>query len=73
MQTKQRKKGTRTPSTVGGLTNGTPDSGALMAGGIAEVGGIALAMFGSVQPTLEYSNYVESCLKEKGYEPEGWH
>jgi len=57
---------------VGGATSGTSGIAALIGASVLGVGG---ALFGAVSPLEPSSNYqdqVDNCLKEKGYEPKGW-
>ena len=46
--------------------------GAAAGGAVGTVLGLLAGTYKPVQPGQEYAAFVERCLKEKGYETEGW-
>jgi hypothetical protein len=75
-------KGTATGAAIGGATGAVGGAIGGSAGRGAAVGaatgatagflGSIFGVFGSDGPSPTYRNYVERCLRERGYEPIGW-
>lgn len=60
---------------VGGAISGSPGTGAMIGAATGAVWGFLMGLFrasGSSQPTQTYTNFVNRCLQEKGYEVTGW-
>ncbi len=59
---------------VGGAISGSPGLGAAIGAASGAVWGLLMGLFsaGSSQPSQAYTNYVNRCLQEKGYEVTGW-
>ena len=59
---------------VGGAIPGSPGMGAAIGAASGAVWGLLMGLFsaGSSQPNQAYTNYVNRCLQEKGYEVTGW-
>lgn len=59
---------------VGGAISGSPGLGAAIGAASGAVWGLLMGLFnaGSSQPNQAYTNYVNRCLQEKGYEVTGW-
>jgi hypothetical protein len=59
---------------VGGAISGSPGLGAAIGAASGAVWGLLMGLFnaGSSQPSQAYTNYVDRCLQEKGYEVTGW-
>jgi hypothetical protein len=58
---------------AGGAVGGAISGGA----GIGAVSGAVIGFLGAIirrrsTPTATYTNFVDRCLREKGYEPTGW-
>jgi hypothetical protein len=58
---------------VGGAIAGGPGIGAA----IGAASGAVIGLLGSIfsrpsEPSAAYTNFVDRCLREKGYEPTGW-
>ncbi|WP_027368646.1 glycine zipper family protein [Desulfocurvibacter africanus] len=56
---------------AGGAIFGSPGRGAAAGAAAGAVGGLFSGMFDR-GPDPVYRNYVDRCLREKGYEPMGW-
>jgi Glycine-zipper domain len=59
---------------VGGAISGAAGQGSLIGAATGAVWGLLMGLFnaGSSQPSQAYTNYVNRCLQEKGYEVVGW-
>jgi len=60
---------------VGGAISGSPGAGAMIGAATGAVWGFLMGLFrasGSSQPNQAYTNFVNRCLQEKGYEVTGW-
>lgn len=59
---------------VGGAISGAAGQGSLIGAASGAVWGLLMGLFsaGSSQPSQAYTNYVNRCLQEKGYEVVGW-
>ena len=59
---------------VGGAISGGAGLGSLIGAASGAVWGLLLGLFGrgSSQPSQAYTNYVNRCLQDKGYEVAGW-
>jgi Glycine-zipper domain len=59
---------------VGGAISGSPGMGTAIGAASGAVWGLLMGLFnaGSSQPNQAYTNYVNRCLQEKGYEVTGW-
>jgi hypothetical protein len=57
---------------VGGAVVGRPGTGAAIGAAAGATGGLLRGLFGSRGPSRAHMNFVDRCLKEKGYEPVGW-
>lgn len=59
---------------VGGAIAGAAGQGSLIGAASGAVWGLLMGLFnaGSSQPNQAYTNFVNRCLQEKGYEVTGW-
>ena len=59
---------------VGGAISGSPGLGAAIGAASGAVWGLLMGLFSasSSQPSQAYTNYVNRCLQDKGYEVTGW-
>ena len=59
---------------VGGAIIGSPGLGAAIGAAVGATQGFLVGLFrsGSSDPSPAYQNFVNRCLKERGYEPMGW-
>jgi outer membrane lipoprotein SlyB len=59
---------------VGGAITGSPGLGAAIGAAVGATQGFLVGLFraGSSDPSPAYQNFVNRCLKERGYEPMGW-
>ena len=60
---------------VGGAITGAVGRGSMIGAATGAVWGLLMGLFrasGSSQPNQAYSNFVNRCLQEKGYEVTGW-
>jgi len=59
---------------VGGAISGSPGLGTAIGAASGAVWGLLTGLFnaGSSQPSQAYTNYVNRCLQDKGYEVTGW-
>ena len=60
---------------VGGAITGAVGRGSMIGAATGAVWGLLMGLFrasGSPQPNQAYSNFVNRCLQEKGYEVTGW-
>jgi hypothetical protein len=58
--------------TVGGAVVGHPGRGAMVGAASGATAGFLRGLFRRSPPSQTYVNYVNRCLKERGYEPVGW-
>ncbi|MBI9076828.1 MAG: cell envelope biogenesis protein OmpA [Desulfatibacillum sp.] len=78
-QGKKVAKNTAAGSAVGAVVGGAVGSmsgdfgrGAAIGAVGGGAGGFARGVFNSGEPNPVYKNFVDRCLREKGYEPMGW-
>lgn len=59
---------------VGGAISGSPGLGSAIGAASGAVWGLLMGLFnaGRSQPSQAYTNYVNRCLQDKGYEVTGW-
>jgi OmpA family protein len=59
---------------VGGAISGAAGQGSLIGAASGAVWGLLMGLFsaGSSEPNQAYTNYVNRCLEDKGYEVTGW-
>jgi len=59
---------------VGGAISGAAGQGSLIGAASGAVWGLLMGLFnmGSSPPSQAYTNFVNRCLQEKGYEVTGW-
>jgi hypothetical protein len=57
---------------VGGAILGNAGRGAAFGAATGATAGLMRSIFSSPQPSGAYKNFVDRCLREKGYEPVGW-
>jgi len=59
---------------VGGAILGRPGTGAAVGAATGATAGLLRSVFsgGGGQPSPAYRNFVDRCLRERGYEPVGW-
>lgn len=57
---------------VGGAVVGSPGTGAAVGAAAGATGGLLRGLFRHKRPDEAHVNFVNRCLKEKGYEPVGW-
>ena len=57
---------------AGGAVLGHAGRGAAVGAAGGGAGGLMHGIFRSSQPTSTYKNFVNHCLKDRGYEPIGW-
>jgi hypothetical protein len=59
---------------VGGAILGRPGTGAAVGAATGATAGLLRSIFsgGGGQPSAAYRNFVDRCLRERGYEPVGW-
>ena len=60
---------------VGGAISGSVGRGSMIGAATGAVWGLLMGLFrasGSSQPNQAYTNFVNRCLQEKGYEVTGW-
>jgi hypothetical protein len=57
---------------VGGAILGNASRGAAFGAATGATAGLVRSIFSSPQPSGAYKNFVDRCLREKGYEPVGW-
>ena len=59
---------------VGGAISGAAGKGSLIGAASGAVWGLLMGLFsgGSSQPAQAYTNFVNRCLQDKGYEVTGW-
>jgi uncharacterized protein YcfJ len=57
---------------VGGAVVGHPGRGAMVGAASGATGGFLRGLFRRSQPSNAYKQFVQRCLKERGYDPVGW-
>lgn len=57
---------------VGGAVLGNAGQGAAFGAATGATAGLMRSIFSRPQPSGAYKNFVDRCLREKGYEPVGW-
>jgi len=58
--------------TVGGAVVGRPGIGAMVGAASGATGGFLRGLFRRSPPSNAYKQFVQRCLKERGYDPVGW-
>jgi len=57
---------------VGGAVVGHPGSGAMIGAASGATGGFLRSLFRKAPPSEAYKQFVNRCLRERGYDPVGW-
>ena len=57
---------------VGGAILGNAGRGAAFGAATGATAGLVRSIFSRPQPSGAYKNFVDRCLRERGYEPVGW-
>lgn len=57
---------------VGGAILGNAGRGAAFGAATGATAGLMRSIFSRPKPSAAYTNFVDRCLREKGYEPVGW-
>ena len=57
---------------VGGAIFGSAGSGAMVGAASGATAGFLRGLFSSSGPSGAFTNYVDRCLRERGYDPTGW-
>jgi hypothetical protein len=57
---------------VGGAVVGHPGRGAMIGAASGATGGFLRGLFRKAPPSEAYKQFVNRCLKERGYDPVGW-
>lgn len=57
---------------VGGAVVGHPGRGAMVGAASGATGGFLRGLFRKSPPSQAYTQFVNRCLQERGYEPVGW-
>ena len=57
---------------MGGAVVGHPDRGALVGEAGGATAGFLRGLFRHPPPSIAYKQFVQRCLKERGYDPVGW-
>ena len=57
---------------AGGAIAGAPGTGAAIGAASGAAAGLVRSLFRSDGPSQAYRNFVDRCLRERGYEPVGW-
>ncbi len=57
---------------VGGAIGGRPGRGAMVGAGSGATAGFLRGLFKKSPPSGAFTNYVNRCLRERGYDPTGW-
>ena len=55
-----------------GTVAGSPGTGAAVGAATGATAGFLRGLFTSAEPSPTYKNFVNQCLRERGYEPVGW-
>ncbi|RMH34652.1 MAG: hypothetical protein D6690_10385 [Nitrospirae bacterium] len=64
--------GAATGAVGGAVSGGSAGTGAAVGGATGATYGFLRGLFSSTKPSPTYRNFVNRCLKERGYEPIGW-
>lgn len=57
---------------AGGAVRGSAGTGAAVGAATGATAGFLRGLFKASQPSQVYKNFVNHCLRERGYEPVGW-
>jgi hypothetical protein len=57
---------------AGGAVRGSPGTGAAVGAATGATAGFLRGLFKASEPSPVYKNFVNHCLRERGYEPVGW-
>jgi hypothetical protein len=57
---------------AGGAVGGSPGTGAAVGAATGATAGFLRGLFKAAEPSPVYKNFVNHCLRERGYEPVGW-
>ncbi len=57
---------------VGGAIRGNPGHGAMVGAASGATVGFLRGLFRKPPPSGAYKNYVDRCLRDRGYDPTGW-
>lgn len=57
---------------VGGAVVGRPGRGAMIGAASGATGGLLRGLFRRASPSDAYKQFINRCLKERGYDPVGW-
>ncbi|MDR4479009.1 MAG: glycine zipper family protein [Nitrospira sp.] len=57
---------------VGGAILGSAGSGAMVGAASGATAGFLRGLFRRTPPSGAFTNYVDRCLRERGYDPTGW-
>jgi len=57
---------------AGGAVRGSPGTGAAVGAATGTTAGFLRGLFKAGEPSPVYKNFVNHCLRERGYEPVGW-
>jgi hypothetical protein len=57
---------------VGGAVVGHPGRGAMVGAASGATAGFLRGLFRRAPPSNAYKQFVQRCLKERGYDPVGW-
>ncbi|ADE13327.1 conserved hypothetical protein [Nitrosococcus halophilus Nc 4] len=57
---------------VGGAVVGAAGSGAAIGAASGAAAGLLRSLFGASRPSQAYIDFVNQCLRERGYKPVGW-
>ncbi|OGC01479.1 MAG: cell envelope biogenesis protein OmpA [candidate division NC10 bacterium RIFCSPLOWO2_12_FULL_66_18] len=57
---------------AGGAIRGQASTGAAVGAATGATGGFLRGLFKASEPNPVYKNFVDRCLRERGYEPVGW-
>lgn len=61
-----------TAGAVGGAILGHPGRGAMVGAAGGATAGLLRGLFRRSPPSAAFTNYVDRCLRERGYDPTGW-
>jgi len=57
---------------VGGAILGRPGRGAMVGAASGATAGFLRGLFTRTPPSAAFTNYVDRCLRDRGYDPTGW-
>ncbi len=57
---------------AGGAVRGSPGTGAAVGAATGATAGLLHGLFRAREPSPTYKNFVNHCLRERGYQPVGW-